>query len=54
MTVYPPSAMVHNDNKWWLFYTGVNYTHSTVEAATPGEEKRSVVMLATTPSLFQS
>jgi hypothetical protein len=54
MTIYPPSAMVHHDDKWWLFYTGVNYTHSTIQASTPGEEKRSVVMLATTPSLFQS
>jgi hypothetical protein len=54
MAIYPPSSLVFHDNQWWLFYTGVNYTHSTVEAATPDEEKRSVVMLATTPTLWKS
>jgi hypothetical protein len=54
MTVYAPTSIVPHDNKWWLFYSGVNYTHSTVKAVTPNEEMRSVVMLATTPSLFQS
>lgn len=54
VTVYAPTSMVHHDNKWWLFYSGVNYTHSTVKAINPDEEKRSVVMLATTPSLWTS
>jgi hypothetical protein len=54
VTVYAPTSIVHHDDKWWLFYSGVNYTHSTVKAVNPGEEKRSVVMLATTPSLFKS
>jgi hypothetical protein len=54
VTVYAPTSMVFHDNKWWLFYSGVNYTHSTVKAVDPNEEKRSVVMLATTPSLFET
>jgi hypothetical protein len=52
VTIYQPASMVFHDKKWWLFYTGVNYTHSTVETIKPGGEKRSVVMLATTPSLW--
>jgi hypothetical protein len=52
VTIYQPSSMIFHDNKWWLFYTGVNYTHSTLQGAKPGEEQRSVIMLATTPSLF--
>ena len=54
VTIYQPTSMVYHDNKWWLFYSGVNYTHSTVEAVRPGEQKRSVIMLATTPSLFKA
>jgi hypothetical protein len=51
-TLYAPTSIVHHDDKWWLFYSGVNYTHSTVKAIHADEEIRSVVMLATTPSLF--
>ena len=54
VTIYQPTSMVYHDNKWWLFYSAVNYTHSTVEAIRPGEQKRSVIMLATTPSLFKA
>lgn len=54
VTIYQPASMVFHENKWWLFYTGVNYTHSTVESSKPGEKKRSVVMLATTPSIFEA
>ncbi len=54
VTIYQPESMVYHQNKWWLFYPAVNYTHSTVEAIKPGEQKRSVIMLATTPSLFKA
>ena len=54
VTIYQPTSMVYHEKKWWLFYPAVNYTHSTVEAAKPGETKRSVIMLATTPSLFKA
>jgi hypothetical protein len=54
MSIYPPSQLVHHDNRWWLFYTAVNYTHSTVKPARPGDVNRSVVMLATTPSLWKA
>jgi hypothetical protein len=53
MTIYPPTSLVYHDNKWWLFYSAGNYTHSTLQTARPGEINRSVVMLATTPSLWQ-
>ena len=54
MTIYPPTSLVFHDNKWWLFYSAGNYTHSTLKTARPGEINRSVVMLATTPSLWEA
>ena len=54
VTVYPPSSIVHRDNKWWLFYTGVNYTHSTLQTPKPNDKPVSCVMLATTPSLWRT
>jgi hypothetical protein len=52
VTVYPPSSIVYHDNKWWLFYTGVNYTHSTLQTPKPTDKPCSCVLLATTPSLW--
>jgi hypothetical protein len=53
-TIYPPSSLVYHDSQWWLFYSAGNYTHSTLKTSRPGEINRSVVMLATTPSLWKA
>lgn len=52
--VYPPQSIVHHDNRWWLFYTGVNYTHSTLKTTQPDDKPGSAIMLATTASLWQA
>jgi hypothetical protein len=43
VSLYQPTSMVFHDDQWWLFYTGVNYTHSTLKAAKEGEENRSSI-----------
>lgn len=52
VTVYQPTSIVPHDDQWWLFYSGVNYTHSTIETAKPADKPCSCVLLATTPSLW--
>ena len=54
VTVYQPTSMVQHDNKWWLFYSGVNYTHSTIKTSKPDEKPESCILLATTPSLWNT
>lgn len=47
--VYPPRAIVEHAGQWWLFYTGVNYSHNQADSH---GQKRSCLMLATTPSIW--
>ena len=54
VTIYPPSSVGHHQGKWWLFYTAVNYTHSTLKTARSDEKPCSCIMLATTPSLWNA
>jgi hypothetical protein len=47
--IYSGNALVHSQNKWWLFYTGCNYSHNRKQSY--GEPK-SVVMFAQTDSIW--
>lgn len=51
LAIYPGTSLVFDQDKWWLFYTGCNYTHN--RQLSHGEP-RSVVMLAQTKSLWSS
>ena len=48
-TVYPSRSIVQSEGQWWLFYTGVNYTHNQKQSYGP---LRSCLMWATTPSIW--
>ena len=54
LTIYQPNSLVHHQDKWWFFYTGVNYTHSTQATPKPNEKPESCILLATTPSLWRT
>jgi len=41
--IYPGTSLVYNDGRWWLFYTGCNYTHNRKVAT---GDPRSLIMLA--------
>lgn len=41
--IYPPNRMVFAQDRWWLFYTGVNYSHNSVRS---NGIPRSVIMHA--------
>ncbi|MBN2457000.1 MAG: hypothetical protein JXB29_10795 [Sedimentisphaerales bacterium] len=47
--VYTGTSVVYDQGKWWLFYTGCNYTHNMKQHY---GEPRSVIMLATTESIW--
>ena len=48
--VYTGTTLVYDQGKWWLFYNGCNYTHNMKQYY---DEPRSVIMMATTKSIWQ-
>jgi len=48
-TIYPTNAIVEHEGRWWLFYTGVNYSHNQKHSY---GEPRSCLMWASTPSIW--
>lgn len=48
--LHAPHAMVRHEGKWWLFYTGGNFTHNRKQ--TYGPEHRGI-FLATRPELAE-
>lgn len=47
--IYPSTQLVYDQDKWWLFYTGCNYSHNMKHSF---GELSSVVMLAETDSIW--
>ncbi|MHB9069634.1 MAG: hypothetical protein ACYC54_04615 [Sedimentisphaerales bacterium] len=47
--IYPPASIVHYEGKWWLFYSGVNFSHNS--KLSHGKSQRTV-MLAETKSIW--
>ncbi len=41
--IYPASSITYHDGRWWLFYTGCNYTHNRKTAT---GDPQSLIMLA--------
>lgn len=48
--IYSPASLVKHDDKWWLFYTGYNYSHNG--KIVHGKEKQTQIMLAVTDSIW--
>lgn len=48
--IYPPTQLVYDRDKWWLFYTGCNYVHNRKQSY---GDPTSVVMVAKTSSIWQ-
>ncbi|HSJ04414.1 MAG TPA: hypothetical protein VK956_18240, partial [Verrucomicrobium sp.] len=46
--LHAPQAMVQHEGRWWLFYTGGNFTHNHKESY--GPEQRGI-FLVTRPDL---
>ncbi len=47
--LHAPHALVEREGKWWLFYTGGNFSHNHRQSY--GEPNRAI-MLATTASIW--
>ena len=50
--IYPPASIVFRDNKWWLFYTGVNMSHNSKLCHDENGRQESAIMLAETESIW--